>query len=207
MLGSRIADLDTIQQHVGRGRMLGLVPVGSSHTFIFWLLTRAEAKAAAQRPFAQLKQEIVQFAPFTQAALRGIRSWDDVSTVCVSLTRAERWVRGTVALMGDAVHATTPSLAQGANMALCDAVSLGTALARWNANGGRSEVVEPYLLAYQRARRGQANRQHFLGKLLARSSTSRHRWVQTSKLLSLGALTVLPAGERLLLRALCGPLS
>ncbi|GAA0796814.1 FAD-dependent monooxygenase [Spirilliplanes yamanashiensis] len=40
----------------------------------------------------------------------------------------ERWSRGPVLLVGDAAHATSPSLAQGAAMALEDAVVLGEVL-------------------------------------------------------------------------------
>lgn len=55
------------------------------------------------------------------------------------------WHRGRVALMGDAVHATTPHLGQGAGMAIEDAIVLAEELAR-------TEDVEAAFAAY-RARR------------------------------------------------------
>ena len=42
----------------------------------------------------------------------------------------ERWWRGRALLLGDAAHAMSPQLGQGANMALVDAVSLADAFER-----------------------------------------------------------------------------
>ncbi|MEP2641086.1 FAD-dependent monooxygenase, partial [Roseobacter sp.] len=60
---------------------------------------------------------------------------------------AERWVRGNVALLGDAAHPTLPFLAQGANLALEDAWVLAQCLCNGTV---QSE--------YQRLRRGRAVR-------------------------------------------------
>lgn len=55
------------------------------------------------------------------------------------------WTKGRVALLGDAVHATTPHLGQGAGMAIEDAIVLADELQRHDA-------VEPALLAYRERR-------------------------------------------------------
>jgi 2-polyprenyl-6-methoxyphenol hydroxylase-like FAD-dependent oxidoreductase len=55
-------------------------------------------------------------------ALAGGRPWYDRRP-----TRA--WSRGRVALIGDAIHAMTPDLAQGACQAIVDATTLATCLA------------------------------------------------------------------------------
>ncbi|MER7165559.1 FAD-dependent monooxygenase [Micromonospora sp. NPDC000207] len=57
-----------------------------------------------------------------------------------------RWSRGRVLLVGDAAHATAPTLAQGAAMALEDAVVLADSLAG-------SDTVEAALIAYEGRRR------------------------------------------------------
>jgi 2-polyprenyl-6-methoxyphenol hydroxylase-like FAD-dependent oxidoreductase len=48
------------------------------------------------------------------------------------------WVKGRTIVIGDAAHATTPHLAQGAAMAIEDAVLLGELL-------GRDRPIEPVL--------------------------------------------------------------
>lgn len=70
------------------------------------------------------------------------------------LSRAalDKWCYGRVALLGDACHPTLPLLAQGAVMAIEDAVVLGRALA------AHREAPEAGLLAYEKARGAIARR-------------------------------------------------
>jgi 2-polyprenyl-6-methoxyphenol hydroxylase-like FAD-dependent oxidoreductase len=55
------------------------------------------------------------------------------------------WHQGRVVLLGDAVHATTPHLGQGAGMAIEDAIVLADEL-------GRAEAIAPALAAYEARR-------------------------------------------------------
>ncbi|MEV0158286.1 FAD-dependent monooxygenase [Micromonospora sp. NPDC050686] len=74
---------------------------------------------------------------------------DALDQVHVELTdevELGRWSRGRVLLVGDAAHATAPSLSQGAAMALEDAVVLAESLAA-------AGSVEAALLAYESRRR------------------------------------------------------
>ena len=64
---------------------------------------------------------------------------------------AHRWVRDRTVLLGDAAHPTLPFMAQGACLALEDAVVLARSLAAVDA-------LEAGLLAYQQARRARAAR-------------------------------------------------
>lgn len=64
---------------------------------------------------------------------------------------AEHWAEGQVALLGDAAHPTLPFLAQGANMALEDAMVLARVLAD-------GEEPAASLARYQALRRGRAVR-------------------------------------------------
>ncbi|MGX1613782.1 FAD-dependent monooxygenase [Micromonospora chalcea] len=74
---------------------------------------------------------------------------DALETVCVERTEEVelgRWFHGRVLLVGDAAHATAPTLSQGAAMALEDAVVLAESL---RAAGS----VDAALLAYESRRR------------------------------------------------------
>ena len=55
---------------------------------------------------------------------------DEVQVGLTDEVELGRWYRGRVLLVGDAAHATAPTLAQGAAMALEDAVVLGRVAAR-----------------------------------------------------------------------------
>jgi 2-polyprenyl-6-methoxyphenol hydroxylase-like FAD-dependent oxidoreductase len=63
-----------------------------------------------------------------------------------------RWSRGPVVLVGDAAHATSPTLAQGAAMAFEDAVVLGEVL-RCAQPAGQAAGVAAALAAYESRRR------------------------------------------------------
>ena len=62
-----------------------------------------------------------------------------------NLTRLPRFVRGLVGLLGDAAHAMTPNLGQGACQAIEDAIVLAACLKRHH-------WVEPALVEYERRR-------------------------------------------------------
>jgi FAD-dependent urate hydroxylase len=75
---------------------------------------------------------------------------DTIDTVQVARTEEvvlERWTRGPVLLLGDAAHATAPSLAQGAGMAFEDAVVLAEVLR------GSPEDIPAALRAFETRRR------------------------------------------------------
>ena len=61
----------------------------------------------------------------------------------------ERWSLGRAALLGDAAHPMLPFLAQGAVMALEDAITLAAVLA------GAGDGIEASLQAYDHARRAR----------------------------------------------------
>ncbi|KAF8206740.1 hypothetical protein K438DRAFT_1963053 [Mycena galopus ATCC 62051] len=70
------------------------------------------------------------------------------------MTPLPNWVRGRVALLGDAAHATTPMLGQGAGMAIEEGVAVGCLLPA----GTRREDIPARLEAYQRHRKQRGDR-------------------------------------------------
>ncbi|WP_316859905.1 FAD-dependent monooxygenase [uncultured Cohaesibacter sp.] len=65
---------------------------------------------------------------------------------------SQNWVRGRVALLGDAAHAMLPFMAQGAVMSIEDAAILARALTEIDAS------METRLLAYEKARKKRVSR-------------------------------------------------
>ncbi|SDS95520.1 2-polyprenyl-6-methoxyphenol hydroxylase [Friedmanniella luteola] len=83
------------------------------------------------------------------------------------LPHVASWSRGSAVLVGDAVHAPSPSSGQGASMALEDAVSLARALRDGRRDGA---AVPAALAAYERDRRPRVERVVAAG---ARSSSTK----------------------------------
>lgn len=99
---------------------------------------------------ATVREKVRDYAPPLQTLIAAANDWR-----CWSLYRMpplERWSNGRATLLGDAAHPVLPFLAQGAVLALEDAVTLATALA-----DGRRDV-EASLQNYEQARRPRARR-------------------------------------------------
>ncbi|MGH1416625.1 MAG: FAD-dependent monooxygenase [Pelagimonas sp.] len=142
----RPADLDGI--HIFAGPLNGgFVPITPELMYVFLLSTEPNTKpipvegaAAAMRSRAKMPPP--QFA----AMLDNIT--EDAGVVARPLETIfleGDWHKGRVALIGDAVHASTPHLAQGAGMAIEDGLVLADELAK-------AETPEEAFAAYQARR-------------------------------------------------------
>jgi salicylate hydroxylase len=85
-----------------------------------------------------------------QALLLAARSWK--RWALHTLPPLKRWTRGPIALLGDAAHPMLPFFAQGAVMALEDAMVIAHALAR------QPDDTPAALRWYQRQRRARVRR-------------------------------------------------
>lgn len=115
----------------GRGKRVGLVPLPDGQLYVFLTAN----SAAGERDPSHGANPVVaaRFREFTGPAgpvITAIAERDEVRLMRHDITELSRqlWVRGRIALLGDAGHATTPNLGQGAGMALEDALSLVLAL-------------------------------------------------------------------------------
>ncbi len=143
-------DVNEVSETWGPGLRFGLVPIG--HGELYWFAT---ANTAAGGVDGDVRTEL----------LNRFGGWHDPIARVLSATPVERivrtdvndrvpvpnWVRGRVALLGDAAHPMTPNFGQGACQAIEDAVVLAEALA--------STPSWPAALArWQRTRVPRANR-------------------------------------------------
>jgi FAD-dependent urate hydroxylase len=136
---------------IGRGSQAGCFHCGKENSY--WFLTRNAAphsrsgrRGNRAEAIECIKSWRVPFLSVVEATEESAILRNDV----VDLPARRVWGSGRVTLLGDAVHATTPNLGQGACQALEDAVVLADALRR-------SSSPEAGLRSYEARRRGRAN--------------------------------------------------
>ena len=142
----RPVDLDALQAYNGPIG-IGLVPLGPNLMYIY--VTTAEPgnpRYPREGLAAAMRGKLAGCAPAIRALAEQIT--DDGGVVYRPLEGMMvhgRWSKGRVGLLGDAVHATTPHLGQGAGMAIEDAIVLAQELEK-------HDDVEAALKAYRERR-------------------------------------------------------
>lgn len=131
----------------GRGRRFGIVPLGGDKVYCFTTLNAPQndptKRNIALGDFKELFAEFQGPAPEMLASLNSADQliWNDLEEICL-----DTWVKSRVALLGDAAHAMTPNMGQGAAMAIEDAYVLADEL-------GQTTDIPVALARYERRRR------------------------------------------------------
>ena len=129
----------------GRGRRLGLVPLGGGALYGFAVVNAPQG--APDAPADRLARVRAAFAGFGGAApevLRSVARPEQLIPADIEEVVTGRWVHARVALLGDAAHAMTPDLGQGAGMAIEDAVVLADLLAGAAEDGQVDHALAAY---------------------------------------------------------------
>lgn len=115
----------------GKGARFGMVPIGKSR--VYWYATanmpEGEILAAFERK-EFLKQRFRDWHSPVEQLIEATPADAILHNDIHDFEPLEQWGRGRVALLGDAVHATTPNMGQGACMAIESAVVLARCLSR-----------------------------------------------------------------------------
>lgn len=143
--------LEHFTEFLGRGQRVGLVPIGDGQLYVWTTFNSPhDSRAWGLESVAALQ---TRFGEFTDRRVRhafeGLTTIDGV--VCTDFEEVHQatWARGRVALLGDAAHALTPNMGQGAGMAMEDAAVLAAELSR----AARGETAVPDALTTYAARR------------------------------------------------------
>lgn len=137
------AVLDRASETVGRGKRFGLVPLEGDRTYWFAVLADGDGSEDLEKAFAGWHRPIANVLAATPAADRSY-------LVLRDLPPLPRWHREGAVLVGDAAHAMTPNLGQGAAQALEDVAVLAGELA--------SKPMAEALRAYEGRRKRRAQR-------------------------------------------------
>jgi 2-polyprenyl-6-methoxyphenol hydroxylase-like FAD-dependent oxidoreductase len=130
----------------GRGRRFGLVPMGGGR--VYWFATN-NAPEGQRDPAGRIQESLAQrfrgWPEPVEELIAAAREDSILRNDIYDLVLLPRLVQGRVALLGDAAHATTPNLGQGACQAIEDAVVIAASLKT-------APRLEPGLLEYERRR-------------------------------------------------------
>ena len=109
----------------GTSRLAGFLPTGSGAVSLFWSVRLDRVAAVRAAGIDAFRRELVSLAPV--AAELELPSMDALLPASYRQVSLPRWHRGRLVLLGDAAHALSPQLGQGANLALMDAAALADA--------------------------------------------------------------------------------
>jgi monooxygenase len=136
--------------YVGRRQVLGLFPVSDEKLYLFYMIPALEVQDYQKRGVESLKNALTAIDPALQDSLKGLASWEQVALMPCYRVTAQNWVMNGIALMGDAVHAMNPHMAQGRNQAMADALALAPVI---EACLKRADFSREALLHYQHVRK------------------------------------------------------
>ena len=134
-------------EFLGHGRRIGLVPISEKRLYVWTTFNSPHDRPPPLESVADFRRLFGEFTdPRVDAVFSQLRSMDGVILTAIEELMLERWFQGRAALLGDAVHAVTPNIGQGAGMAMEDAAVLADELAS-------AETAEKALENYARRRR------------------------------------------------------
>ena len=121
--------IETWTAMLGLRRVFLAMPVGPNCLYCYAdLATRATADPTDRDP-VRFRAFFADFAEPVSSILRQLESFDSIHFSPIEEIVVDTWVQGRVVLIGDAAHATSPNMAEGASMALEDALVLAQMLA------------------------------------------------------------------------------
>jgi len=139
--------VENFTEILGRGQRIGLVPISRERIYIWTTFNSPKDPPPVIASADAFRAMFRQFTdPRVVRLFAQIRSPEEIITTEVEELAQEPWVRGRAVLLGDAVHAMTPNIGQGAGMAMEDAAVLAEELES-------SSNIENSLESYVRRRK------------------------------------------------------
>jgi 2-polyprenyl-6-methoxyphenol hydroxylase-like FAD-dependent oxidoreductase len=194
-----------LQRYDGPRRMAGLLPVGvlpgqcseDRKIGFFWSLPARELEPALARGIDAWRSDVAAYWPAIAPLLDSVVDTAQLMPAQYRDAILRRFHEGRVAWLGDAAHAMSPQLGQGANMALLDAAALAQALAECTG-------VDAALQRYDRERRDHVAIYQFISRWLTPLFQSELDWAGRLRDACFGPLAKLPLLRGETLKVLAG---
>jgi 2-polyprenyl-6-methoxyphenol hydroxylase-like FAD-dependent oxidoreductase len=113
-----------LQRMSGVQRLTGLLPLGAGRASFFWGIGADESLG----DWGRFQKEALELIPEARPIIEEIANGGDYAEGSYRSIGHYPWYTGNVVLLGDAAHAMSPHLGQGASLALQDAAALAEAL-------------------------------------------------------------------------------
>ena len=189
------------QVYRGTREMIGFLPSGrpspdaAECLSVFWSIESAEASRGVELDAWRAKA--LALAPHADALIEQVQNVDQLIFAPYRDVVLRRASSGRVVFLGDAAHAMSPQLGQGANLALMDAAALAGALSRTSA-------LDEALQKYERARRAHVRYYQFASRWLTPAFQSNIPFAGALRDAFFGPMTRAPWFRRQALLSLAG---
>jgi 2-polyprenyl-6-methoxyphenol hydroxylase-like FAD-dependent oxidoreductase len=120
--------IDTWTAMLGPRRAFLAMPVGPNRLYCYADLAALATEDPIERDLLRLRALFADFAEPVPGILNQLESFDSIHFSSIEEIALDTSVHGRVVLVGDAAHATSPNMAEGASMALEDALVLARML-------------------------------------------------------------------------------
>lgn len=150
-LAPRPPELTTWSVMLGRRTAFLTLPISEDRVYCYCdVVSPRNVDSADHDPVERLRRLFSTFADPAATLLAALDDAADVRVSTIEEVALDSWVRDRIVLIGDAAHATSPNMAQGAAMALEDALVLAHCLRDIRA-------IPDALAAFEARRRARAD--------------------------------------------------
>lgn len=188
----------------GTHTMLGLLPTGlgpgqgtTPIVSLFWSVRDDQVATIRGAGFTKWKDRVRALEPTTAPVLQQIESGEQLLFSAYKHVAMPHWHDDNVVYLGDAGHAMSPQLGQGANLALYDALVLGDCIAK-------EPKLQRALACYSRERAAHLGFYQFATKWLTPLFQSDHRWLGPFRDLAMAMMTRIGPMRRQMTMSMCG---
>jgi FAD-dependent urate hydroxylase len=133
-LAPRPPEVTTWSVMLGRRTAFLTIPLADNRVYCYCdVVSRRDHDTPERGPAERLHELFAEFAEFAEPAatlLDAVDAAAEIHVATIEDVALDRWAHERVVLIGDAAHATSPNMAQGAAMALEDALVLTDCLQR-----------------------------------------------------------------------------